>query len=158
MSKIKPRLLAPSGKKADRKGCNKRISSVAAERSAALVDSALTMVKMILVVDDEPLTRAFIRDILEDDGCAVKEAANVHDALDLLDAGDIDAVLTDIEMPGGLNGLDLAKMIRAMWPNMPLIVVSGRMLPRPEELPPHTPVLTKPFSPERLLDLVHSTA
>jgi hypothetical protein len=32
------------------------------------------------------------------------------------------------------------------------------MLPRPEELPPHTPVLTKPFSPERLLDLVHSTA
>jgi CheY-like chemotaxis protein len=114
------------------------------------------MAKVILVVDDEPLVRSFIRDILEDDGCAVKEAACVHDALDLLDAGNIDTVLTDIEMPGGLNGLDLAKMVRAIWPSMPLIVTSGRTLPRPDDLPPHTPMLTKPFSPERLLDLVRS--
>ena len=115
------------------------------------------MAKVILVVDDEPLIRAFIRDILEDDGCAVKEAANVHDALDLLDADGIDVVLTDIEMPGGLNGLDLIKMVRAIWPNMPLIVISGRVLPRPDELPPHTPMLSKPLSPERLLALVRST-
>jgi CheY-like chemotaxis protein len=59
-------------------------------------------------------------------------------------------VLTDIEMPGGLSGLDLAKMIRAMWPSMPLILMSGRTHPRPGEVPEHTPMLTKPFSPERL--------
>ncbi len=112
------------------------------------------MSKVILVVDDEPLLRCFVRAILEDIGYAVKEAANVHDALVLLDADGIDVVLTDIEMPGGFNGLDLAKMIRAMWPSLALIVMSGRTLPRGDELPPHTPMLTKPFSPERLVDIV----
>lgn len=135
----------------------KRISSVEVGTDRSICGFTLAMAKVILVVDDEPLIRALIRGTLEDDGCAVKEAANVYDGLDLLDAGDIDGVLTDIEMPGGLNGLDLAKMVRAIWPNMPLIVISGRILPRPEDLPPHTPMLTKPFSPERLLYLVRST-
>ena len=93
------------------------------------------MTKMILVVDDEALLRSFVRAILEDHGYSVKEAATAHDALVLLDDDGIDAVLTDIEMPGGLNGLDLAHMIRAMWPSKPLVVMSGRTLPRPDELP-----------------------
>jgi len=54
--------------------------------------------------------------ILEGDGYGVKEAADVDEALLLLDGGDFAAVLTYIEMPGLLNGLDLARMIRAMWP------------------------------------------
>ena len=118
----------------------------------------LSMNKVILVVDDEPLLRVFIRTILEDNGYAVKEAANVHDALILLDADGIDAVLTDIEMPGGLSGLDLAKMIRAMWPSMPLILMSGHTHPRPGEVPAHTPMLTKPISPERLVGMMQATA
>ena len=116
------------------------------------------MTKVILVVDDEPLLRAFIRTILEDEGYAVREAANVHVALVLLDADGIDAVLTDIEMPGGLSGLDLAKMIRAMWPSMALIVMSGRTLPSPGELPAHALMLTKPFSPDRLVGMIRATA
>lgn len=116
-----------------------------------------SMTKVILVVDDEPILRASIRTILEGNGYAVKEAANVNDALILLDADGIDAVLTDIEMPGGLSGLDLAKMIRAMWPSMALIVMSGRTLPKPGELPAHTPMLTKPFSPERLVETMRAT-
>jgi CheY-like chemotaxis protein len=115
------------------------------------------MNKVVLVVDDEPLLRASIRAILEDNGYAVKEAANGHDALQLLDADGIDAVLTDIEMPGGLNGLDLVKLIRAMWPSMHLIVMSGRTLPKPDELPAHTRMLTKPFSLERLVGIMRST-
>ncbi len=115
------------------------------------------MSKVILVVDDEPLLRSFVREILEDNGYAVKEAANVDEALILLDEDGVAAVLTDIEMPGALNGLDLAKMIRAMWPGMPLIVTSGRTLPRPDELPAHTYVLTKPFSTERLLGIMRAT-
>jgi DNA-binding response OmpR family regulator len=124
----------------------------------SLISIYLSMTKVILVVDDEPLLRAFVRTILEDSGYAVKEAANVHDALILLDADGIDAVLTDIEMPGGLSGLDLAKMIRAMWPSMPLILMSGRTLPRPGELLAHASILTKPFSPERLVGMMRATA
>ena len=114
------------------------------------------MIKVILIVDDERMLRSFVRDVLEDNGYSVKEAATAHDALVLLDADGIDAVLTDIEMPGGLNGLDLAHMIRSMWPSKALIVMSGRTLPRSEELPAHTPMLTKPFSSERLVDVVGS--
>ena len=116
------------------------------------------MTKMILVVDDEPLLRSFVRAILEDNGYSLREAATAHDALSLLDADGIDAVLTDIEMPGGLNGLDLAKMIRAMWPSKALIVMSGRTLPRARELPAHIALLTKPFSPERLVDVMRTAA
>jgi CheY-like chemotaxis protein len=112
------------------------------------------MSKAVLVVDDEVLIRSFVRDILEDEGYVVKEAANVHEALTALEESGVSVVLTDIEMPGGLNGLDLARMVRVMWPTMPLIVTSGRTLPRPVELPPHTLVLTKPFSPERLVSLI----
>lgn len=95
------------------------------------------MSKVILVVDDEPLIRTSVREILEDNGYAVKEAGDAHGALHLLEEDGITAVLTDIEMPGGLNGVDLARMIRAMWPSMALVVTSGRTLPRPSELPPH---------------------
>jgi two-component system, response regulator PdtaR len=116
------------------------------------------MNKVILVVDDEPLIRTSVREILEEHGYAVKEAGNGHEALRLLEEDGITAVPTDIEMPGGLNGLDLAGMIRAMWPSMALVVTSGRTMPRPDDLPPHTPMLTKPFSRERLLHVMSRTA
>lgn len=116
------------------------------------------MSKVILVVDDEPHIRASVRVILEDQGYGVKEAANVHQARELLEEDGITAVLADIEMPGGVNGLDLARMIRAMWPSLPLVVTSGHTLPRPAELPPYTPMLTKPFSAERLIDVLRASA
>ncbi len=105
----------------------------------------------ILVVDDEVLVRMAVRATLEDEGYDVKEAGNVEEALLVLERGGIAAVLTDIEMPGPLNGLDLARMIRAVWPSIPLIVTSGRTLPRPDDLPAHALMMTKPFSTERLL-------
>lgn len=109
------------------------------------------MDKVILVVDDEVLIRMAVRATLENEGYSVKEAGNVEEALLELERGGVAAVLTDIEMPGPLNGLDLARMIRAVWPSIPLIVTSGRTLPLPGALPAHAFMLTKPFSTERLL-------
>lgn len=117
-----------------------------------------SMPKVILIVDDEPLIRIHVRDILEEHGFAVKEAGDVHEAMRVLEEDGISAVLADVEMPGGLSGLDLARMVRAMWPSMPIIVTSGQVLPHPEELPPHAAMLTKPFSAERLLSLVRAAA
>ena len=135
----------------------KKFSSPGGGTKALDLDSEV-MSKVILIVDDEPLLRVFVKTILEDHGYVVKEAATAHDALILLDDDGIDAVLTDIEMPGGMNGLDLAHMIRAMWPSKPLVVMSGRTLPRPDELPKHIPMLTKPFSPDRLVDVLRTAA
>ena len=47
-------------------------------------------------------------------------------------------------------------MIRAVWPSLAVVVTSGRTLPRPAELPPHTTMLTKPFTPERLIAVVRA--
>jgi CheY-like chemotaxis protein len=112
----------------------------------------------LLVVDDEPLLRTYVRDLLEGAGYAVKEAANAHDAIGLLEDDGIIAVLTDIEMPGALDGIDLAWMIRTRWPTLPVVVTSGKQLPKPSDLPANTLVVTKPFSPERLLSVVKASA
>jgi CheY-like chemotaxis protein len=114
--------------------------------------------KTLLVVDDEPLLRTYVRDLLEGAGYAVKEAADAHEAIRFLEDDGITAVLTDIEMPGALDGIDLAWMICIRWPNLPVVITSGKRLPRPGDLPANTRVLTKPFSPERLLSVVKASA
>jgi CheY-like chemotaxis protein len=86
----------------------------------------------------------------------LRRPATWEEALLVLERGGITVVLTDIEMPGPLNGLDLARMIRAVWPSIPLIVTSGRTLPRPDDLPAHALMMTKPFSTERLLFTLRS--
>ena len=98
------------------------------------------------------------RDLLEEAGYAVRDAANADEAIRLLEKDGIVAVLTDIEMPGVLDGIDLAWMIRARWPTVAVVVTSGKQLPKLGDLPANTPVVTKPFSPERLLNVVRATA
>jgi two-component system, response regulator PdtaR len=105
-----------------------------------------------------PLLRTYVRDLLEGAGYAVKEAANADDAINLIEDDGILAVLTDIEMPGTLDGIDLAWMIRTRWPTLPAVVISGKQLPKPGDLPANTPVVTKAFSRERLLSVVKGSA
>ena len=69
-------------------------------------------------------------------------------------ADGVTVVVTDIDMPGSMDGLGLARSIRKTWPGIAIIVTSGRRLPRPDELPKESAFLAKPFSPERLLSLV----
>jgi two-component system, response regulator PdtaR len=80
--------------------------------------------------------------------------ADADEALRLLRDGHIDIVLTDVEMPGSIGGIELARKINAKWPRIPVIFMSGRYLPRPDELPLSTRFLTKPFSPDRLRDVL----
>ena len=65
--------------------------------------------KTVLIVDDEPGIRTVVRFIVEDAGFRTKEAASADEALQILYADGINLVLTDIEMPGNLDGLALAK-------------------------------------------------
>lgn len=70
--------------------------------------------------------RAFIADELRSAGCAVIEARHADEALDYLHAGGrVDLVFSDIQMPGSLNGLQLAEQIRTEFPAIPVILTSG---------------------------------
>lgn len=90
---------------------------------------------VVLVVDDEPLIRMNAVDVLEDHGFAAIEAEDADDALVQLDAHpDISVLFTDINMPGRCDGLDLARQVHALRPDVHLIITSGKM--RPTQISP----------------------
>jgi CheY-like chemotaxis protein len=110
---------------------------------------------VVLVVEDEPLVRALTVDALEDDGFNVLEAATGDYALTVLRGrDDIRAVVTDVEMPGQIDGFALANIAREMRPELPIIVMSGRMQPGFGREAPDARFVSKPFSPTRLAGLV----
>mgnify|MGYP001765417013 CR=1 FL=1 len=80
----------------------------------------------ILVVEDDAAVRRVTRERLEALGYRVETAANAPAALDILAAGrSVDLVFTDVVMPGGLSGLDLARGLRADDPRRRILVTSG---------------------------------
>lgn len=109
----------------------------------------------ILVVDDEPLLRIFAVDFLTDAGFMVYEASNADEALEVLGSRpDIFAVFTDIQMPGTLDGIGLARRIKKTWPGIFVIVTSGQQVAESGELSDDVPFLTKPYLPETVAAMI----
>jgi DNA-binding NtrC family response regulator len=113
-----------------------------------------SFVPKIIIVDDEPLIRMYARQIVEQAGYTAVEAANADQALQLLADDGVTALVTDVQMPGSMDGLDLARSVKASWPEIAVVVMSGRQLPRPSELPENARFLSKPFSEQRLVDVL----
>jgi CheY-like chemotaxis protein len=81
----------------------------------------------VLVVEDEPLIRMNAADLFEDEGFEVVEAATARAALAILEKrnGEVDALFTDVDMPGDMNGLELAGIVHGRWPHIAIVVTSG---------------------------------
>lgn len=86
---------------------------------------------VILVVEDEVLLRMMFSDQLREAGYRVLEASDADEALDLLrhDTLNIAVVISDIDMPGSINGIGLAHAIRLERPLIKTILVSGHEMP-----------------------------
>jgi CheY-like chemotaxis protein len=84
----------------------------------------------------------------------VIEAPDAEQALIAFEAGGpaVDLVITDVKMPG-MSGCELARMVVAAHPTLPILLVSGSH----SESPASLPLLQKPFTPSRLLDALRST-
>ncbi len=82
--------------------------------------------KMILLVEDDPRNRRALAQILQAEAYEVTEAENGIEALEMLREKPFDLVVTDLVLPK-LHGFDLVQQIRARWPKMPIIVISGYM-------------------------------
>lgn len=80
-----------------------------------------------LIVDDEPFIRTYLQDILEPEGFQCVEAVDACEALRLIRQrkGQFDLVVTDIKMPGDMDGVDLAYSIRSTYPALPVVLISG---------------------------------
>jgi len=79
--------------------------------------------KSVLVVDDEPLVRMLTVQVLEEAGFQVEEATHAQDALNHIDGHSIAALITDIHMPGEMDGRSLAWRVHAMCPHAVLLVI-----------------------------------
>ena len=112
---------------------------------------------VILVVDDETLIRLVAAEIAEDEGFEVVEAANAHEAIEILESrSDIQIVFTDINMPGSMDGLKLAHAVRGRWPPIKFIVTSALLDGRP--IPKGSVFLPKPYNPAQLSMALHGLA
>jgi CheY-like chemotaxis protein len=110
---------------------------------------------VVLVVEDELLLRAHAAEMVGAAGFEVIEAANAADAIDILEArADISVVFTDIQMPGSMDGLKLARAIRGRWPPIKIVATSGFVDVGEKDLPEGGRFLAKPYSPEAIADIL----
>lgn len=101
---------------------------------------------LVLVVEDEPQVRMFAVDFVEDAGFDVVEAADANQAVAILEARtDIRIVFTDIDMPGGMDGMELARAVRDRWPPIGIIIVSGLKRSVDDDLPARAVFFPKPY-------------
>ena len=106
---------------------------------------------ILIVEDDELFIRLMAADILSDIGMVVYEASCAEEALRILGChSNISVLFTDIDMPGALNGLDLAALVHEKWPDIALIVTSGGQLLNDEDIPDGGTFLPKPYRASEL--------
>ena len=119
--------------------------------------------RRVLLVEDEGLIRLMIAETLRDEGFDVVEAENGDEVISLLDRVDsFDVLFTDLQMPGKLDGIDVAVYARNRNPAIPVLVVSGvdakRVMSRLNVLEPPAVFINKPYSPQEIVETVRRLA
>ena len=102
---------------------------------------------VVIVVEDDPMVRMAAVGAFEDAGFEVLEGRNAQAAMLILQAegGRIQALFTDVEMPGAMDGFMLAKQIHQDWPRICVMVASGQVFPVAGEMPENSRFFKKPY-------------
>lgn len=110
--------------------------------------------RLILVVEDESIIRDFVCEILGDEGFATHALESADEAAKFLDdhADRVSLLLTDILMPGMLNGADLANISGNKFPQIPILIMSGHETPESSGVVHEVTFIRKPWSFGQLLD------
>jgi CheY-like chemotaxis protein len=110
---------------------------------------------VVLIVEDEFLLRMDAADMINAAGFEAIAAANADEAIEILEARrDITVVFTDIQMPGSMDGLKLARAVKGRWPPIKVIATSGHAQVRETDLPEGGRFLRKPYSPMQITGLL----
>jgi two-component system, response regulator PdtaR len=106
----------------------------------------------ILVAEDDVLLRLNASQLLEESGYTVVEADSAEEALrDMEERKDVRLLFTDIQMPPGCDGLELARQVHARWPKVLLVITSGQVQPTKAEIADHGHFIRKPYRAKDLL-------
>jgi CheY-like chemotaxis protein len=105
----------------------------------------------ILIVEDEPVLLMDAVNMVEEAGFEAVEASNADEAIEILTSrADIRILLTDIDMPGSMDGVKLAHYVRDRWPPIEIIIVSGHSTVSAEEMPERGLFFSKPYRPQAI--------
>jgi CheY-like chemotaxis protein len=109
----------------------------------------------ILIVEDEILIGQYLGDVLRDAGYEVIAAFNADKAIEILESrSDVRLIITDINMPGSMDGLRLAAAIRDKWPPIKIIIATGKERPTGDQMPDGSLFLSKPYDPKAVISAV----
>ena len=110
----------------------------------------------VLVVEDEPLVRIVAADAIVDSGIMAWEAADAAEALHVLgEHPRIGLIVTDVNMPGEMDGLALAERVAEGRPDLSVIVTSAKADLSADDIPGGGELLRKPYRTERLVQAIH---
>jgi CheY-like chemotaxis protein len=116
------------------------------------MSSVLHIPALVLIVEDQALVRLSGVGIFADAGFRIIEAVNSDEALEFLEAdSDVQLVFTDVNMPGTIDGLALARQVHGRWPRIGIMVVSGQSMPQPHELPAGSRFHRKPYDADTVV-------
>lgn len=110
--------------------------------------------KCILVVEDEFLIRFMLSDELRDAGYQVIEACDATEAVSVLKTVQPDLIISDVRMPGPLDGMGLLALVRETTPALPVIIISGHLHPAHALIEGATQFVAKPYLMEAVVDAV----
>ena len=111
---------------------------------------AMTHAATVLLVEDELLISHLVAESLSEHGFVVHESTTANEALNYLTSGaEVDILFTDINLPGGMDGRELALKARQLRPDLPIVYASGRYQPADiGALVPRSVFVSKPYDPE----------
>jgi CheY-like chemotaxis protein len=107
---------------------------------------------VVLIVEDDFLLRMDAVDTVKAAGFEPVEAGNADEAIAILESDlNIHVVFTDVQMPGTMDGLKLARFVRDRWPPIKIVATSGRVRLSEDDLPEGGRFLPKPYRPEQII-------
>jgi CheY-like chemotaxis protein len=108
--------------------------------------------QVVLVVEDEMLLRMKAVDMVEDAGYISAEAVDADEALAILQSrSDIALLFTDVQMPGSMNGLQLAHVVHERWPPIKIILTSGQLKLSGSDIPLDSRFFGKPLRSDEII-------
>jgi CheY-like chemotaxis protein len=110
---------------------------------------------VMLIVEDEPLIRMCAVDFAEEAGYVGLEAGSAEEAMAILEREEnVEILFTDITLPGGMDGIDLAELVAERWPDVRVMLASGALAGLPADVAPGAFRLPKPYGISQFLEAV----
>lgn len=118
------------------------------------IDGASKGANLVLVVEDEALIREFVCELLGEEGWKTEGVESADHALAFLNqrSNEVGLLLTDILMPGSMNGAGLANYSAQTWPDIPIMIMSGHETPESSGVTIPVSFVRKPWTMGQLLD------